>query len=128
MEDSLFAEQRLSGANPMIIRKLEPNDPRAEPLKSLELKCEVNEELRKGNIYICDYTGTDPTYRGPCFVAVCTPCSLHRPSRCLLTAVGNINELIIFPISEQTFCNPWKGFAMLLCMPPKTLKLCCVEP
>jgi arachidonate 15-lipoxygenase len=70
-----FAEQRLSGANPMVIRKLDKNDPRAKVLeqipsfqKSFEPLFQVPEELAKGNIYITDYTGTDPHYRGPALV------------------------------------------------------------
>jgi arachidonate 15-lipoxygenase len=67
-----FAEQRLSGANPMVIRKLDKNDPRAKVLeqipsfqKNFEPLFQVPEELAKGNIYVTDYTGTDPHYRGP---------------------------------------------------------------
>jgi arachidonate 15-lipoxygenase len=70
-----FAEQRLSGANPMVIRKLNKDDPRAEVLKQIpswkkdfEPLFQVEEELKAGNIYITDYTGTDPNYRGPALV------------------------------------------------------------
>lgn len=54
----------------MIIQKLERDDPRAEVLEDLDLSFSVNSELSKGNIYVCDYTGTDPTYRGPVMVTV----------------------------------------------------------
>jgi arachidonate 15-lipoxygenase len=70
-----FAEQRLSGANPMVICKLGQDDPRAKVLeqipswrKDFEPLFNVAEELAKGNIYVTDYTGTDPNYRGPAFV------------------------------------------------------------
>jgi arachidonate 15-lipoxygenase len=70
-----FAEQRLSGANPMVIRRLDKDDPRAKVLeqipswsKDFEPLFQVLEELTKGNIYVTDYTGTDPNYRGPALV------------------------------------------------------------
>jgi arachidonate 15-lipoxygenase len=70
-----FAEQRLSGANPMVIRRLKKDDPRAKVLeqipsssKDFEPLFKVSEELDKGNIYVTDYTGTDPHYRGPALV------------------------------------------------------------
>lgn len=73
LEDEFFAEQRLSGANPMIIQKLEHDDPRAVVLEHHEddLDFVLNNQLSKGNIYVCDYTGTDPMYRGPVMVNVC---------------------------------------------------------
>ncbi|NJR41778.1 MAG: hypothetical protein HC767_03070 [Akkermansiaceae bacterium] len=70
MSDEFFAEQRLSGANPMIMKKLEKDDARVEVLEQLDLKFNLNSELSKGNVYVCDYTGTDPDYRGPVTVAV----------------------------------------------------------
>ncbi len=70
-----FAEQRLSGANPMVIRRLDKDDPRAKVLEqipsfqpSFEPLFQVLEQLAAGNIYITDYTGTDPNYRGPALV------------------------------------------------------------
>lgn len=69
-EDDFFAEQRVSGANPLVLTKLDRDDARAEILEDLNLDFSVNSELSKGNIYVCDYTGTDPAYRGPCMVTV----------------------------------------------------------
>jgi arachidonate 15-lipoxygenase len=70
-----FAEQRLSGANPMVIRRLDKDDPRAKVLEqipsfqpSFEPLFHVLEQLAAGNIYVTDYTGTDPNYRGPALV------------------------------------------------------------
>jgi arachidonate 15-lipoxygenase len=70
-----FAEQRLSGANPMVIRRLDKDDARAEVLKLIpswsddfEPLFKVKDELGAGNIYVTDYTGTDPNYRGPALV------------------------------------------------------------
>jgi arachidonate 15-lipoxygenase len=67
-----FAEQRLSGANPMVICRLGKDDARAEVLKQIpswskdfEPLFQVAEELAAGNIYVTDYTGTDSNYRGP---------------------------------------------------------------
>jgi arachidonate 15-lipoxygenase len=66
-----FAEQRLSGANPMVIRRLGSSDARVEVLKQIhtwkdfEPLFDGQTELDAGNIYITDYTGTDPNYRGP---------------------------------------------------------------
>lgn len=70
-----FAEQRLSGANPLVIRLLDQDDPRSQVLEAIpsfqadfEPLFKVSEELAAGNIYITDYTGTDPNYRGPALV------------------------------------------------------------
>jgi len=67
-----FAEQRLSGANPMVIRLLKKDDVRFNVLEQIpsfqedfEPLFKVRQELINGNIYITDYTGTDPEYRGP---------------------------------------------------------------
>ena len=67
-----FAEQRLSGANPLVIRLLDKADPRAKVLQSIpsfdanfEPLFKVSQELDAGNIYVTDYTGTDSNYRGP---------------------------------------------------------------
>jgi arachidonate 15-lipoxygenase len=70
-----FAEQRLSGVNPLVLQLLKADDSRAEVLKKIasysknfEPLFNIPEELANENIYIADYTGTDPTYRGPSFV------------------------------------------------------------
>jgi len=70
-----FAEQRLSGANPLMIRVLAKDDPRAKILEEIpsfkpdfEPLFNVPNELEAGNIYITDYTGNDSSYRGPSVV------------------------------------------------------------
>lgn len=70
-----FAEQRLSGANPLVLRLLKPGDARAQVLNQIpssktdfEPLFQVNQELAAGNIYIADYTGTDINYLGPSLV------------------------------------------------------------
>ena len=70
-----FAEQRLSGANPLVIRLLDKDDERAKVLEQIpsfkadfEPLFDVRKELADGNIYITDYTGTDEHYRGPSLV------------------------------------------------------------
>jgi arachidonate 15-lipoxygenase len=70
-----FAEQRLSGANPLMIRLLDKNDARSQVLEQIpssqsgfEPLFDVPKELADGNIYITDYTGTDSHYRGPSLV------------------------------------------------------------
>lgn len=70
-----FAEQRLSGANPLVIRQLDKDDPRSQVLQKIpsfeadfEPLFDVPKELEAGNIYITDYTGTDRHYRGPSLV------------------------------------------------------------
>ncbi|MGL5065393.1 MAG: lipoxygenase family protein [Microcoleus sp.] len=65
--DRAFAEQRLSGANPMVLRLLDPADPRAEILAQLPSSqmFDFRKQLQEKNIYIADYTGTDEHYRGP---------------------------------------------------------------
>jgi arachidonate 15-lipoxygenase len=66
--DRSFAEQRLSGANPMVLRLLDQNDPRVETLAklaTLQPSFDVRKQLLEKNIYIADYTGTDKHYRGP---------------------------------------------------------------
>jgi arachidonate 15-lipoxygenase len=73
--DSSFAEQRLSGANPLVIRLLKGEDPRAQVLQTIpsskpdfEPLFNISAELAAGNIYVTDYTGTDIHYRGPSLV------------------------------------------------------------
>jgi arachidonate 15-lipoxygenase len=70
-----FAEQRLSGSNPLVIRQLDQDDPRAEVLTRIpsfkpefEPLFDVPKELAKGNIYVADYTGKDINYTGPSMV------------------------------------------------------------
>ena len=70
-----FAEQRLSGSNPFVIRLLDKDDPRSQVLTQIpsfeadfEPLFDVPSELAKGNIYVTDYTGTDDYYRGPSLV------------------------------------------------------------
>jgi arachidonate 15-lipoxygenase len=65
--DRAFAEQRLAGANPMVLHLLDPADPRVQilaKLPSLPL-FDLRKELQDKNIYIADYTGFDPKYLGP---------------------------------------------------------------
>ncbi len=64
--DDLFAQQRLCGANPMAISRLMPSDDRAQILKALPKN--IDADLANGNIYITDYTGLAPEYRGPSLV------------------------------------------------------------
>jgi arachidonate 15-lipoxygenase len=73
--DRFFAEQRLSGANPMAIRILQPNDDRAQLLHQLARShakvaawLNIAAELDQGNIYITDYTGLADGYTGPLLV------------------------------------------------------------
>ena len=69
--DRSFAEQRLSGANPMMLRLLDASDPRAQillDLPTLHPFVDRRQELQRNNIYIADYTGTDKHYRAPSLV------------------------------------------------------------
>src|SRR6476620_10611590 len=66
--DRSFAEQRLSGANPMMLRLLDASDPRAETLAQISgfhPLFDLGQELQQKNIYIADYTGSDEHYRAP---------------------------------------------------------------
>ena len=66
--DRSFAEQRLSGANPMVLRLLDASDPRAETLvqiSNFHPLFDLQQELQQKNIYIADYTGSDQHYRAP---------------------------------------------------------------
>jgi arachidonate 15-lipoxygenase len=72
--DIAFANQRLAGANPVVIRKLEPNSPEAEVIRDLALEDQYSpinllERLDNGHIYITDYTGNDPNYPSPGSIA-----------------------------------------------------------
>jgi arachidonate 15-lipoxygenase len=73
--DHAFAEQRLSGANPVMIRQLKADDPRAQILQQIpsaaadfEPMFKLAQELQAGNLYITDYTGADGNYAGPVLV------------------------------------------------------------
>ncbi len=73
--DHSFAEQRLSGVNPLVIRLLQAEDPRAQVLQRIpsaaadfEPMFKLDQELKAGNIYITDYTGADDSYTGPVLV------------------------------------------------------------
>ena len=66
--DRSFAEQRLSGANPMVLRLLDASDPRAQTLAEISNfhpLFDLRQELQQKNIYIADYTGSDQHYRAP---------------------------------------------------------------
>ena len=66
--DRSFAEQRLSGANPMVLRLLDASDPRAQtlaPISNFHPLFDLQQELQQKNIYIADYTGSDQHYRAP---------------------------------------------------------------
>ncbi len=66
--DRSFAEQRLSGANPMVLRLLDASDPRAQTLASISSfhpLFDLQQELQQKNIYVADYTGSDEHYRAP---------------------------------------------------------------
>ncbi|WP_333466428.1 lipoxygenase family protein [Microcoleus sp. w2-18aC6] len=66
--DRSFAEQRLSGANPMVLRLLDAGDHRAQTLaqiSSFHPLFDLGQELQQKNIYIADYTGSDQHYRAP---------------------------------------------------------------
>lgn len=70
-----FAEQRLSGANPLVLCLLKSDDNRQKILENIpsfqtdfDPLFNVTQEINQGNIYIADYTGTDSRYRGPSLV------------------------------------------------------------
>ncbi len=70
-----FAEQRLSGANPLVLCLLKSDDSRTQVLKNIpsfqkdfEPLFNLDRELNKGNIYIADYTGHDGKYLGSSLV------------------------------------------------------------
>ena len=99
MTDDFFAEQRISGANPLKMRVLERDDPRVEILSYVDLDFNLKSELAAKNIYVCDYSGTDPTYRGPVMVAVraesfCVPkiCIVDRNSRLFFVTRRSVGQ------------------------------------
>jgi arachidonate 15-lipoxygenase len=70
-DDAAFAEQRLSGSNPVRLARLSSDDERAKVLDSKLFDSDVvnvKDALASGNVYVTDYTGNDPTYKGPSFV------------------------------------------------------------
>uniref|UniRef100_UPI0037E72444 polyunsaturated fatty acid lipoxygenase ALOX15B-like n=1 Tax=Semicossyphus pulcher TaxID=241346 RepID=UPI0037E72444 len=57
-EDAFFGYQFLNGVNPMMIRRcsvLPKNFPVDEGLLFLPGQCSLDDEFKKGNIYMCDY-------------------------------------------------------------------------
>ena len=73
--DQSFAEQRLSGPNPLVLCLLKSDDKRVQVLKQISdlqlgngSALDLDQELRAGNVYVADYTGTDSKYRGPSLV------------------------------------------------------------
>ena len=74
--DRSFADQRLAGVNPLVIRQLEPDSDLGKKVSVLfeENKEQFNpidmaERLAGGHIYITDYTGDDPDYPTPKSIA-----------------------------------------------------------
>lgn len=117
--DDSFAEQRLSGANPFVIRLLEKDDHRAKVLEQIpsfqadfEPLFNVPQELADGNIYITDYSGTDKYYRGPSLVQGGT----HEKGRKYLpkplaffwwrrTGISNLGKLVPIAIQLEASTN-----------------------
>ncbi|XP_071361256.1 hydroperoxide isomerase ALOXE3-like [Trachinotus anak] len=61
-EDALFAYQFLNGVNPMLIRRctvLPSNFPVTDDMVFLHGQCSLADELKKGNIFLCDYKRLD---------------------------------------------------------------------
>lgn len=86
----------------MIIQLLERDDPRAEVLMDMEnLPFNAKSELSKANIYICDYSGTDPAYRGPTMVTVCCFGSGCQPEKQGFVG-ANLFHLGIFLLTCQS--------------------------
>jgi arachidonate 15-lipoxygenase len=80
-DDDAFAEQRISGANPVTLVHLKRSDPRAKVLERIthpeQLK-KAKAALDSGRCFVADYTGTDPTYIGPSLIRVCSCILLQR--------------------------------------------------
>lgn len=77
-----------------MMKVLERDDPRAEVLEDLDLDFSLKSELSSKNLYICDYTGTDPSYRGPIMVVVCIESSYGCVCACWPNlAVRRLNAL-----------------------------------
>uniref|UniRef100_A0A665UP70 Arachidonate 15-lipoxygenase B-like n=1 Tax=Echeneis naucrates TaxID=173247 RepID=A0A665UP70_ECHNA len=61
-EDALFASQFLNGVNPMMIRRctvLPENFPVTDAMVFLHGQGSLKEEMKKGNIFLCDYQSLD---------------------------------------------------------------------
>ncbi len=62
--DHVFSEQRLSGVNPMVIRRIKPGEPMPSTFKGdldqiqkdFGSSLDLHQELNKGNFYYTDYT------------------------------------------------------------------------
>jgi arachidonate 15-lipoxygenase len=76
LTDRSFADQRLAGANPVMIRQVKPESDAGKKIAALLQKhqdqfspIDIAERLANGHIYITDYTGTDPSYPTPASIA-----------------------------------------------------------
>ncbi|KAM9333234.1 arachidonate 12-lipoxygenase, 12R-type-like [Pholidichthys leucotaenia] len=61
-EDVFFGYQFLNGVNPNLIRQctsLPTNFPVTDDMVSLRGQCKLTEEIKKGNIFLCDYNRLD---------------------------------------------------------------------
>nr|XP_020504092.1 hydroperoxide isomerase ALOXE3-like [Labrus bergylta] len=61
-EDAFFGYQFLNGINPMLIRRcsvLPENFPVTDGMVRLPDQCSLEDEMKKGNIYLCDYKRLD---------------------------------------------------------------------
>jgi arachidonate 15-lipoxygenase len=74
--DRSFADQRLAGVNPVVIRQLLPNSDLGRRFaiisqNNVEQFNPINlaERLTQGHVYIADYTGDDPNYLTPKSIA-----------------------------------------------------------
>jgi hypothetical protein len=109
--DEYFGEQRLSGVNPLALQRLDAHDLRAAPLCDVEsLGFEWRAEAEAGRLYICDYTGTDPTYRGPAFVQVRT-CSRARSCTCSVLTHASLACMCAYTMGaadEQVTLAKWE--------------------
>lgn len=74
-DDAAFAEQRLSGVNPLTLTLLNKSEARAEVLKRIDDPAHAKKAeaaLETGRCFVVDFTGTDPAYMGPALVKVST--------------------------------------------------------